>query len=138
MKMIVEIEWEDNLNLNLNAEMVANALSEYGCNRTIVAVRELPSKPELGQVSKETHTSCEGCGNHISRSCYGCFIDSSDHRKNYTPKQPAQTEEPRFSVGEIINIVHSILRIYDGLHYDDLCRMIEKELHVAFTERRRG
>jgi hypothetical protein len=84
---------------------------------------------------KEAHTSCEGCENESKKiSCRNCYAPGLDaRRENYKTKQPPRQEELRFSVGEIMPIVHLILHNYEGTHHEDLCRMIEQ----AFTERRR-
>lgn len=88
---------------------------------------------------KEVHTSCEGCDDRenpcvdVDTPCYGCY-GTRDHPHWHSTKQPPRPEELRFSVPEIMDCVHSILRDYEGTRHEDICRMIEK----AFTERRRG
>ena len=94
-------------------------------------------------VQKEIHTSCEGCehalGNQYrnwnKKECEACFLvmEYSLERKNYTPKQPSTPEEPRFSTGEIEELLKDTITDCAGV----LAEIIKSRI-AAFTERRRN
>ena len=97
-------------------------------------------------VQKKIHTSCEGCRRALfnrsrnwgDNKCDTCFSDMeySKERKNYTPAQPPQPEEPRFSVEEVISWI-DFMRDRDGHLF--LSKINHKDDGIAaFTERRRG
>jgi len=70
------------------------------------------------------HKGCAGCGNQttpdkaclLDNPCCSCFEwrQPGAKRKNYTPKQPPQPEEPRFNVGEIAEWLRGFLLMCDG------------------------
>lgn len=75
-----------------------------------------------------------GKGNEKEKFRFKFYTDSN--RTHYTPKQhPA--DEPRFTefLREFMERIHNKLKIYDGLHYDDMCYIIEKELRTMIANK---
>jgi len=115
-------------------------------------------------VQKEVHISCDGCDilnniktigdfdyPEICKTCYPWRSHKDDERKNYTAKQPPQTEEPRFTAAEELEIKMFIYNITLDLQshrektpaqldamFQSAYELYSKYKVEAFTERRRG
>jgi len=92
---------------------------------------------------KKVHTSCEGCENEkvfVHSRCFYCGFE----RKNYTPTQPPQPEEPRFSVGEIDSFLDDFCKSTTTNNWYNCVKRIQARLIrtddgiATFTERRRN